>query len=61
MTNRALPGDRGIWRLRERSGKSEGVHSPVKSDLAGGQMPSMKRLALDREWEPKRMEACATI
>ncbi len=29
-----------IWWLRERCGKSEEVHSAMKSDLAGGQMPS---------------------
>ena len=29
-----------IWWLRERCGKSEAVHSVLKSDLAGGQMPS---------------------
>ena len=29
-----------IWWLRERCGKSEEVHSVMKSDLAGGQMPS---------------------
>ncbi len=29
-----------IWWLRERCGKSEEVHSALKSDLAGGQMPS---------------------
>ena len=40
VTNRALPGDQLIWWLRERCGKSEEVHSAMKSDLAGGQMPS---------------------
>jgi hypothetical protein len=29
-----------IWWLRERCGKSEEAHSALKSDLAGGQMPS---------------------
>jgi hypothetical protein len=29
-----------IWWLRERCGKSEEVHSVMKSDLAGGQLPS---------------------
>jgi hypothetical protein len=29
-----------IWWLRERCGKSEEVHSAMKSDLAGGQLPS---------------------
>ena len=36
----ALAGDQVIWWLRERCGKSEEVHSAMKSDLAGGQMPS---------------------
>jgi len=40
VTNRALPGDQLIWWLRERCGKSEEVDSAMKSDLAGGQMPS---------------------
>jgi hypothetical protein len=40
VTNRGLPGDQVIWWLRERCGKSEEVHSAMKSDLAGGQMPS---------------------
>ena len=40
VTNRKDPGDRVIWWLRERCGKSEEVHSVMKSDLAGGQMPS---------------------
>ncbi|MGB9203045.1 MAG: hypothetical protein WCB94_03615 [Terriglobales bacterium] len=40
MTNRQGPGDGVIWWLRERCGKSEEVHSALKSDLAGGQMPS---------------------
>ena len=40
VTNRALAGDQVIWWLRERCGKSEEVHSAMKSDLAGGQMPS---------------------
>ena len=39
-TNRTLPGDQVIWWLRERCGKSEEVHSVMKTDLAGGQMPS---------------------
>jgi len=29
-----------IWWLRERCGKSDEVHSVMKSDLAGGQLPS---------------------
>jgi hypothetical protein len=40
VTNRKDPGDQVLWRLRERCGKSEEVHSVMKSDLAGGQMPS---------------------
>jgi hypothetical protein len=40
VTNRQGPGDGVIWWLRERCGKSEEVHSALKSDLAGGQMPS---------------------
>ena len=40
MTNRQGPGDGVIWWLRERCGKSEEAHSALKSDLAGGQMPS---------------------
>jgi hypothetical protein len=40
VTNRKDPGDQVIWWLRERCGKSEEVHSMLKSDLAGGQLPS---------------------
>jgi hypothetical protein len=40
VTNRKDPGDQVIWWLRERCGKSEEVHSVLKSDLAGGQLPS---------------------
>jgi hypothetical protein len=40
VTNRKGPGDQVIWWLRERCGKSEEVHSVLKSDLAGGQLPS---------------------
>jgi len=40
VTNRTLPGERLIWWLRERCGKSEEVHAVMKSDLAGGRMPS---------------------
>ena len=40
VTNKKDPGDRVIWWLRERRGKSEEVHSVMKSGLAGGQMPS---------------------
>jgi hypothetical protein len=40
VTNRKDRGDKIIWWLRERCGKSEEVHSVLKSDLAGGQLPS---------------------
>jgi hypothetical protein len=40
VTNRTLPGDQVIWWLRERCGKSEEVHAVMKTDLAGGRMPS---------------------
>ena len=40
VTNRKDTGDQVIWWLRERCGKSEEVHSVMKSDLAGGQLPS---------------------
>ena len=40
VTNRKSAGDQVIWWLRERCGKSEEVHSVMKSDLASGQMPS---------------------
>jgi hypothetical protein len=40
VTNRKLPGDRVVWWLRERCGKSEEVHAVLKDDLAGGRMPS---------------------
>jgi hypothetical protein len=40
VTNLKSPGDQVIWWLRERCGKSEEVHSVLKSDLAGGQLPS---------------------
>ena len=40
VTNLKGSGDQAIWWLRERCGKSEEVHSVMKSDLAGGQMPS---------------------
>jgi len=36
VTNRKDAGDQVIWWLRERCGKSEEVHSVMKSDLAGG-------------------------
>jgi hypothetical protein len=40
VTNRKAAGDQVIWWLRERCGKSEEVHSVMKTDLAGGQLPS---------------------
>jgi hypothetical protein len=40
VTNRKDVGDQVIWWLRERCGKSEEVHSVMKTDLAGGQLPS---------------------
>ena len=40
VTNRKDRGDQVIWRLRDRCGESEEVHSAMKSDLAGGLLPS---------------------
>jgi len=40
VTNLKIAGDQVIWWLRERCGKSEEVHSVMKSDLAGGKLPS---------------------
>ena len=40
VTNRTLPGDQVIWWRRERCGKSEEVHAVMKTDLAGGRMPT---------------------
>jgi hypothetical protein len=40
VTNRQDAGDAVIFWLRERCGESEQVHSALKSDLAGGQLPS---------------------
>jgi|WetSurMetagenome_2_1015567.scaffolds.fasta_scaffold129298_1 hypothetical protein len=40
VTNRTIPGDELIWWHRERCGKSEEAHSTMKSDLAGGKLPS---------------------
>jgi hypothetical protein len=40
VTNKKDAGNEIIWWLRERCGKSEEVHSVIKSDLAGGQLPS---------------------
>jgi hypothetical protein len=40
VTNRELPGDEVIWWYRQRCGKSEEAHSIMKTDLAGGKLPS---------------------
>ena len=40
VTNRTIDGEALIWWHRERCGKSEEVHSILKSDLAAGVMPS---------------------
>lgn len=40
VTNLKGPGDQVIWWHRERCGKSEEVHAVLKSDLAGGVLPS---------------------
>jgi hypothetical protein len=40
VTNRKDAGDQVICWLRERCGKSEEVHSVMKTDLSGGQLPS---------------------
>jgi hypothetical protein len=40
VTNRGDAGGQVIWWLRQRCGKSEEVHSVMKTDLAGGQLPS---------------------
>ncbi len=40
VTNRTLPGEGVIHWHRERCGKSEAAHGVMKSDLAGGRMPS---------------------
>jgi hypothetical protein len=40
VTNKKEAGDQVIWWLRERCGKSEEAHAVLKSDLAGGQLPS---------------------
>jgi len=42
VTNRRDAGDKVIWWLRERCGKSEEVHAVMKTDLAGGQLPSAR-------------------
>ncbi len=40
VTNLKTAGDAVIWWSRERCGKSEEAHSVMKTDLAGGQLPS---------------------
>jgi len=40
VTNLDWSGDEVIWWHRQRCGKSEEVHSVMKSDLAGGKLPS---------------------
>ena len=40
VTNRVLAGDQLIWWSRQRCGKGEEVHRVLKSDLAGGRLPS---------------------
>ena len=40
MTNRSIAADELIWWSRQRCGKGEEVHSVLKSDLAGGRLPS---------------------
>ncbi|MEW6141207.1 MAG: IS1380 family transposase, partial [Thermodesulfobacteriota bacterium] len=40
VTNREVPADELIWWYRDRCGKSEQAHSIIKSDLAGGKLPS---------------------
>jgi len=64
ITNRTLPGDKLIWWIRERCGKSEEAHAVMKDDLAGGQLPSGLFGAnaawwqmMIRGWEKKRMKA----
>ena len=40
VTNRSIAADELIWWSRQRCGKREEVHSVLKSDLAGGRLPS---------------------
>ena len=49
VTTLADPGDRIIWWLRERCGRSEEVHAVMKNDLAGGTLPS-KRFGANTAW-----------
>ena len=40
VTNRSIAADELIWWSRQRCGKGEEVHGVLKSDLAGGRLPS---------------------
>ena len=40
VTNRSIAAHELIWWSRQRCGKGEEVHSVLKSDLAGGRLPS---------------------
>ena len=40
VTNRSIAADELIWWSRRRCGKGEEVHGVLKSDLAGGRLPS---------------------
>jgi hypothetical protein len=51
VTNRDLAGDKLIWWSRERCGKGEEMHSIMKSDLAGGQLPSAQFGANAAWWQ----------
>jgi hypothetical protein len=51
VTNRDLPGDELIWWHRKRCGYSEQVHAVMKSDLAGGRLPSEKFGANAAWWQ----------
>ena len=51
VTNRDLAGDTLIWWSRERCGKGEEMHSIMKSDLAGGQLPSAQFGANAAWWQ----------
>lgn len=49
VTNRDLPGDKAIHWSRARCGKGEEMHSVLKEDLAGGQLPS-NRFGANAAW-----------
>ena len=51
VTNRDIAGDKLIWWSRERCGKGEEMHSIMKSDLAGGQLPSAQFGANAAWWQ----------